>query len=590
MQNTKLSEKLIFSFVILSIISLSITGIVLFYVAKNALLANTYNQLISVQVIKKRQLETFFNDRFADLNHLYRIVKVKSNSIDAEITNEKYISEDLHNYLESFIIQNNYYSKIIIFDNQKNILHSITDTTIYQSESDSLLKLSIEEKINNRNINFLLEISNKDTLNLSSHSIYFGRRILDKKGEISAYFLLEVSLETINRIMLETGPESGLGKSGESYLVGEDYLMRSSSRFESNSIKSTQVNTIGVNKGLRDISGIGKFLDYRGIMVLSAYSKLDIPNLNWVILAEKDLKEATLKIRELRDRFLFFTLIISLIVFTITYLIANKIANPLLKLKKAAEKIGKGEYDERLEVNSNDEIGMLTQTLNEMADQILRKENELISEKSNRMKQVIDAQEKERERLSRELHDGIGQIFIALKLKLEASLNEVDNEKMLNEVLEDLDRTIIEIRRISNDLMPSVLKEFGLKVAIKKLIKEYNRISDIEFQIDWSIENDQLSKNSSIHIFRILQEALSNALRHSKAKNVDIIIRESDERVIFEIKDNGIGFSKPENEFGNGIHNMKERVSILQGIFELSSKENMGTKINIIFYKHRIRQ
>ena len=134
---------------------------------------------------------------------------------------------------------------------------------------------------------------------------------MSRENKLQGAVLLEISGDAINNIMLESSPENGLGTTGESYLVGRDYLMRSTSRFISNSFLKTKVMTEGAINAFKNGEGSSVIRDYRNIPVLSSYRKINISELNWVILAEIDLAEAMIPIYSIRNNILFFMAIIA---------------------------------------------------------------------------------------------------------------------------------------------------------------------------------------------------------------------------------------------------------------------------------------
>jgi signal transduction histidine kinase len=204
------------------------------------------------------------------------------------------------------------------------------------------------------------------------------------------------------------------------------------------------------------------------------------------------------------------------------------------------------------------------------------------------MQSFIDGQEMERQRLSRELHDGLGQLLIAIKLKLE-SLIYTDRSKLLYTIegIKSLfDKTIDEIKRISYDLMPAVLYEFGLSKAILNLCEDIENRTRLNisynFEGDAEILNDKVFKT---YLFRIVQEALNNIVKHAEATKIVLSIKFENNEILLKIEDNGKGFEvkKHLNSLkSNGIYNMRERVNLLNGSFEIKSEVNKGTMITVI--------
>ena len=254
--------------------------------------------------------------------------------------------------------------------------------------------------------------------------------------------------------------------------------------------------------------------------------------------------------------------------------------------------LGNGNLDKRLPVKSTDEIGELTESFNNMADKLKQKDIELQNEQIKRYTLVMDAQEIEKERLSRELHDGLGQMFIGLKLKLESIdlSGEIDLQNYIMEISElktGLDDVINEIRFISNDLMPSVLKEIGIVPAISNLCNTLNNNSITNFTLETNLSNDIKNQKTKIYIYRIIQEAVSNIIKHSSASNAEIKLLEnvnSNDNYSYKliITDDGVGFNIDEamKSSGNGLYNIKERVNALSGKINIESGTN-GTLLII---------
>jgi signal transduction histidine kinase len=277
--------------------------------------------------------------------------------------------------------------------------------------------------------------------------------------------------------------------------------------------------------------------------------------------------------------------LISIIFFVFVFVISKRITRPILQLKEAAFKVGKGEYNIDLPVRSNDEIGALTRAFNLMSVQIKEKTKELQSERSGRLRSVIDAEEKERQRLSREIHDGIGQSLIALKLRLESLIymNGPEVKQNMLNLRDQFDGTIDEIRRISNNLMPSVLEVFGITTALKNLCRETEEHAGLKVTFEASGELETMNTRAKTYLYRIAQEAFNNIIKHADAKEVGISLASSGDIVTFIIRDDGKGFNAgdPAVENGNGLHNMRNRVGLMQGTLDILSSPGKGTTITI---------
>ena len=199
-------------------------------------------------------------------------------------------------------------------------------------------------------------------------------------------------------------------------------------------------------------------------------------------------------------------------------------------------------------------------------------------------KQFVELQEKERSRISRELHDGINQVLSYAKIKLNSLHERLEKSSIeeLEKVEKLLDDTNTEIRRISHNLHPIILDDLGLQKALLNLIRTYKERYNIE--LDFIYENlpSVLPKELQINIYRIIQEGLNNIIKHSKANKALIKLGKKEEKLSILIQDNGIGFNVLTNEhFGFGLKNIKERVNFFKGSIRIDSFPSKGTEIYI---------
>jgi len=213
-------------------------------------------------------------------------------------------------------------------------------------------------------------------------------------------------------------------------------------------------------------------------------------------------------------------------------------------------------------------------------------EEELHTERLRQMRSVIDGQEQERQRLSRELHDGLGQTLVAIKLKLESiPLEEVGNQrKKIESVKQMFNQTIEETRRMSNNLMPAALTEFSLAVVLRNLCVEIESNSGINVSLVIGVLPESFNQLLKTYIYRIAQEALNNIVKHSGASRAVISIFSDISKLYLHIEDNGVGFDSSKGyESGNGLYNMKERAILLNGKFEIITSKGNGVKIQAEF-------
>jgi signal transduction histidine kinase len=215
--------------------------------------------------------------------------------------------------------------------------------------------------------------------------------------------------------------------------------------------------------------------------------------------------------------------------------------------------------------------------------QTLREREERIVELSGHL---LQAQEEERARISRELHDETGQGLMVIRLylgMLEASLPSRTSRAKVKETLEVVDRTIVGIRRIIGKLSPLVLQELGLFAAVRKEAALLEQNSGVQTRVAISDSVGRLSQETETAIYRIVQEALHNISKHAKAQNAGITMDRQDGSVVLRVEDDGIGIFPKSNFRGNsfGLAGIKERVSMLGGEVRVVSLKGKGTCIEL---------
>ncbi len=206
---------------------------------------------------------------------------------------------------------------------------------------------------------------------------------------------------------------------------------------------------------------------------------------------------------------------------------------------------------------------------------------------------IINAQEQERQRVSREIHDGPAQTManIVLKAELCERLIDLDSDKAKNELklLKQIVRdSLKDIRKIIYDLMPMSLDDLGLIPTIQRLVLNFEEETSIQVDLN-TLKNNEIKESIiQLTIFRIIQEALNNIKKHSKAKNAVISLNIGIERIYLKIIDDGVGFDVNEKidsfntKCGFGLYNIRERVDLLRGKIDINSQIGKGTKINVV--------
>lgn len=364
----------------------------------------------------------------------------------------------------------------------------------------------------------------------------------------------------------------------------------------------------GMPRGLLDFNKVGNqheysqktFTNEQGVVqdlaVPIMYGKVGQVRLG---LSEKGIAAT---IEQLRSALWLSTLFISLLGITVAYPLSILLTKPLRELVNAAKRIGEGQLSHRVVLPwARDELGHLGAAFNEMAAKLENAEKEqeklwqtvLHKEKMRKflLNKVISAQEGERLRISRELHDETGQALSSVKMAL-ASLDESLPQAEFNRRIKLMQITVTkaleEIHLLARQLRPSVLDKLGLATAVERFTKEcaHHWGKDIGFTAIGFGEGE-LPPETKITAYRIVQEALTNAVRHSEAENISIVLQIAENKMLAIIEDDGSGFifaevSEEAAESKHlGLFGMQERADMLGGRLSIETGPGKGTTIYV---------
>jgi len=221
---------------------------------------------------------------------------------------------------------------------------------------------------------------------------------------------------------------------------------------------------------------------------------------------------------------------------------------------------------------------------------IIQKELEKAALKVENQQKILQSsiaiQERERKRIAQDLHDAISSKLNIISLStnvllVDKTIND-EQRKTLDQILEITTGTLESSRKIAHDLLPPILDKFGLKAALEELFEEFSKHTKID--IEYNIEKlSRLTKTNQLHVFRILQELISNSIRHGKANELAIYMEQNNHGFIIRYQDNGIGFNIKDlkEKSGIGLQNIKSRVKILNGTLKIDSTPKSGSQFII---------
>jgi signal transduction histidine kinase len=185
-------------------------------------------------------------------------------------------------------------------------------------------------------------------------------------------------------------------------------------------------------------------------------------------------------------------------------------------------------------------------------------------------KSLLKGENTERNRLARELHDGLGGMLSAVKINLD-NIDHIQNARTL------LDNSIEELRRVARNLMPVALVRFGLKASLEDFCLAF---SNVYFQFYG--EDKRIDENVELLIYRCVHELVNNAIRYSKAENINVCLTQSDENITLAVQDNGCGFFPNKVKPGMGLQNLVARLSVFNGKLDIVSAPGKGTEAKVV--------
>lgn len=378
-----LQTKLLISFISMGVFAIAGVGIFSFIIAKDTILSSTFQELTAAREAKKTTIEKFINNKLDGAELCASSIALER--IMNELKEDPYL-EIPDRAVNIFLKTGDYHSLTIIFDTAHYAFAPVqkcvrfTDSVPHYMENHFKKIYHSVSRSQKRTVFDFINENGYQVLSVSSPVFY-------KNGRFHAVAVLTIPLKYIDNIMLQQTSFGGMGATGETYLVGDDHIMRSTSRFDSLSAMKTLVSSTAVTDALSGNKSTRITKDYRGVRVLSSYTPLNIPGLNWVMLSEIDEREIMVPVQHIRNEVILVSSTVLALLLLVLIWTSKRLANPLKQLRSLAITIAGGDYGKTIPYTTTDEVGQLAEALNTMSVEILNQRDEL----KDKNKEILDS-------------------------------------------------------------------------------------------------------------------------------------------------------------------------------------------------------
>jgi two-component system, NarL family, sensor histidine kinase UhpB len=282
------------------------------------------------------------------------------------------------------------------------------------------------------------------------------------------------------------------------------------------------------------------------------------------------------------QRWQFFVLALALLLtFLLNTLLLRRRFEPFERLLAMMERVDLSRPGRRLEMEG--EMAGVSTDIVRLAASFNRMLERLENERRRSGELVIRAQEEERKRIARDLHDEVNQSLTALLLRIEAAAQDAPAHlrDQLDEVKRLADQAMGELLDLARQLRPTALDDHGLVAALRTHVRDFDRRSPVRASFWADPRLGDLSPDAQVVVYRVAQEALVNAARHSGASRVEVSLEPCDSRIRLQVTDNGSGFAFAAEGKGLGLDGMRERALLVGGALEIDSRPGKGTTVKL---------
>ncbi|MCC3145226.1 methyl-accepting chemotaxis protein [Halanaerobium sp. Z-7514] len=515
---------------LLSIVPALVIGLLSLNNASDALEEQAFNNLRAVRGIKANQIDSFFNERLGDVEILSASGDVESamNTIPSLFASggiegslyETVVSR-FDGFFNTYIEEYGYYDLFLI-NTEGDVVYTVAreddlGTNLLEGPySDSNLAQAFRDGRSNTTLVDYQYYEPSD-----EPAIFVSSPVMEN-GDLIGVLALQIADADINAIMNE---RTGLGESGETYLVGSDQLMRSNSRFSQQAtILDQRIDTDAVDEALAGREDSRVIEDYRGVNVLSSYTPIETSGFNWALIAEIDEDEAFAAVNNLRTFFMWIMLIVVIVSALTAYFFSKSVTNPIIKAVNLANNIADGNLRAAdLNIKRKDEIGVLANSLNAMKadlNKIITKVADIASNLSASSEELTASGE-EVATAAQQVGDSIQQVASGAEeqsaqveetnSKINELINEIEAVTLMSEEMDQQADNVMDNIEAGNDSIENSVNQIEdvksnskeVAFTINNLGELSNKIGEIVQMInDIAAQTNLLALNAAIEAAR----------------------------------------------------------------------------------------
>lgn len=561
----RISIRLTAIMLLIAILPVVVTNYIAVKSAQTALEKLEFQELHLVGEIQANQIKAFFTRKIRDLEFLAKSV----NAIDALNKLKAYhdaggatvigtfnesspaylkLYNEIDPFFRTYVKEYNFHNLLFISAEHGDVIYSVTKnkdfgTSLKTGEYKSSSLAKLWKMVVNTEKTSIVDFSYYEPS--GENDAFIATPVFTNSGDLLAVLVLELNSDKINEIMNEA---SGMGETGESYIVGQDYLMRSDSRFSSEStVLKQKVKTKSVELSLQHQEGSHIIENYRGVKVLSYYEHLGLDDalntdFEWVIISEIEEEEAFASLKTLTSEIFLIGLIILIIAGLVAIFFSKLITNPIVYLERATRLLADGDLSQEIEIKSKDEIGQLANSFKDLQFNMQEKMKTQVAEMSDNVN-ILSSSTSEIMAMISELASTSAETATSVS-ETTTTIEEVKQTAEVSvQKANEVSETAQKISMISKDGKKSVEKTIDGMNKIKhqmesiasiviQLSEKSNTIGEIANNVnDLAEQSNLLAVNASIEAakageqgkgFSVVAQEIKNLAKRSKDSTVQI--------------------------------------------------------------------